>query len=158
MWLVNKNLTKTQIFLNGNLPQFSPQNTGNRLLGLCNFTNFSEGACPQTPLENSDCWYNRLLYSNLLATSIFIETFEASWKWWFGGVWQDFENWPSFGLVMELSKNFTVRSPKCHSDDKHHKTTWNRWFRGVRQYLEIGNHMGYFLSPNQNFTEIYHYN
>ena len=29
---------------------------------------------------------------------------------------------------------------------------------GVRQYLEIGQHMGYFRSPNQNFTEIYHYN
>ena len=35
---------------------------------------FFEGARPKTPLENVDCWYSRLLYSNLLATSIFIET------------------------------------------------------------------------------------
>ena len=35
---------------------------------------FSEGACLQTPLENVDCWYSELLYSNLLAISIFIET------------------------------------------------------------------------------------
>ena len=34
---------------------------------------FFEGARPKTPLENVDCWYSRLLYSNLLATSIFIE-------------------------------------------------------------------------------------
>ena len=54
--------------------QFSLLNAGNRLLGLCNF-NISWGSnCPQTPLENVDCWYSRLLYSNLLATSIFIET------------------------------------------------------------------------------------
>ena len=52
---------------------FSPLNAGNHLLGLCNLK-FSEGACPQTPLENVDCWYSRLFYSNLLATSIFIET------------------------------------------------------------------------------------
>ena len=35
---------------------------------------FFEGACPQTPLENVDCWYSQLLYSDLLATSFFIET------------------------------------------------------------------------------------
>ena len=28
----------------------------------------------QTPLGNVDCWYSHLLYSNLLATSIFVET------------------------------------------------------------------------------------
>ena len=55
--------------------QFSPLNAGNRLFGLCNIIlKFSEGAYLQTPLENVDCWYSRLLYSNLLATSIFIET------------------------------------------------------------------------------------
>ena len=53
--------------------QFSPLNAGNRLLGFCNVKIFW-GSMPQTPLENMDCWYSRLLYSNLLATSIFIET------------------------------------------------------------------------------------
>ena len=53
--------------------QFSPLNAGNRLLGFCNVKIFW-GSMPQTPLENVDCWYSRLLYSNLLATSIFIET------------------------------------------------------------------------------------
>ena len=47
--------------------QFSPLNAGNRLLGFW-------GSMPQTPLENVDCWYSQLLYSNLLATSMFIET------------------------------------------------------------------------------------
>ena len=53
--------------------QFSPLNAGNCLLGLCNFKIFC-GSMPQTPLENVDFWYSWLLYSNLLATSIFIET------------------------------------------------------------------------------------
>ena len=56
--------------------QVSPLNAG-RLLGLCNFKIFKERACPQKPLENVGsvgCWYSRLLYSNLLPTSIFIET------------------------------------------------------------------------------------
>ena len=53
--------------------QFSPLNTGNRLLRLCNFKIFW-GSMTQTPLKNVDCWYSQLLYSNLLATSIFIET------------------------------------------------------------------------------------
>ena len=57
MWLMNQNLTKTQIFLMENsffCTQFSPLNAGNRLLGLA-ILKFSEGACPQTPLENVDC-------------------------------------------------------------------------------------------------------
>ena len=53
--------------------QFSSLNAGNCLLGLCNLK-FSEEACPQTLLENVDCWYSWLLDSNLLATSNFIET------------------------------------------------------------------------------------
>ena len=157
MWLVNKNLTKTQIFLNGTFLSLVPKNWKSLIRAL-QFYYFLREHAPRHPLKTWTVDTVGYSIQNLLATSIFIETFETSWKWWFGGVWQDFENWPSFGLVMELSKNFTVRSPKCHSDDKHHKTTWNRWFRGVRQYLEIGHHMGYFLSPNQNFTEIYHYN
>ena len=47
--------------------QFSPLNAGNCLLGFW-------GSMLQTPLENVDCWYSQLLYSNLLATSMFIET------------------------------------------------------------------------------------
>ena len=33
---------------------FCPQNTGERILGLWKFKFFSEGACPQTPLEEGD--------------------------------------------------------------------------------------------------------
>ena len=53
--------------------QFRPLNTGNRLLRLYNFKIFW-GSMTQTPLGNVDCWYSHLLYSNLLATSIFVET------------------------------------------------------------------------------------
>ena len=56
--------------------QFSPLNAGNRFLGFASLK-FPEGACSQTPLENVGCWYSQLLYSNLLATSIFIETPES---------------------------------------------------------------------------------
>ena len=55
--------------------QVSPLNAG-RLLGLCNFKIFWE-SMPQKPFEkvgSVGCWYSRLLYSNLLPTSIFIET------------------------------------------------------------------------------------
>ena len=63
--------------------QFSPLNAGNRLLGLCNF-NIFWGSMPQTLHENVDCWYSQLLYSNLLATSISIETHDLihSKKYW----------------------------------------------------------------------------
>lgn len=33
--------------------------------------------------------------------------------------------------LMGLSKGFTVRDPKCRSDDKHHNTNYKRWFREV---------------------------
>ena len=52
---------------------FSPLNAENLLLGLCNFNIFWGRMPPDTP-ENVDCWNSWLLYSNLLATSIFIET------------------------------------------------------------------------------------
>ena len=53
--------------------QFSPLNAGNRLLRLCNFKILWGNMPPDTPWK-IDCWYSRLLYSNLLATSIIIET------------------------------------------------------------------------------------
>ena len=51
--------------------QFSPLNAGNRFLGFASLK-FPEGACSQTPLENVDCWYSRLLYTNLLAILQFL--------------------------------------------------------------------------------------
>ena len=48
--------------------QFSPLHAENCIL---------EAACPQNPrgMElTTPCWYSRVLYSNLLATSIIIET------------------------------------------------------------------------------------
>ena len=48
--------------------QFSPLNAGNCLLGLYNLKMFWARMPPDTP------WNSQLLYSNLLATSIFIET------------------------------------------------------------------------------------
>ena len=54
--------------------QFSLLNAGNRSLGFCNVKIFWGSMPPPTPLENMDCWYSRSLYSNLPATSIFIET------------------------------------------------------------------------------------
>ena len=65
--------------------KFIPQNAKNRILGLWNFKTFWARTCPD-PLTPSPpplprkrgpaaaCWYSRLLYSNLLATSIFIES------------------------------------------------------------------------------------
>ena len=58
-------------------PQFSPQNAENRILGLSLFK-FSGEARHLAPLppQGLTCpfWYSRLLYSILLAISIFIET------------------------------------------------------------------------------------
>ena len=60
-------------------PQVSPQNSEIRILGLWNFKIFW-GSMPPDPLPprkrglTAPCWYSRLLDSNLLATSIFIET------------------------------------------------------------------------------------
>ena len=60
--------------------KFSPQNTENRILGLWKFKIFWGSLPPETPLPPqkrgpmAPCWYSRLLYSNLLATSIIIET------------------------------------------------------------------------------------
>ena len=61
--------------------QFSSQNAGNHILGLWNFKIF-RGSMPQTPSRDTGlmapcwqlCWYSQVLYSNLLATSIIIET------------------------------------------------------------------------------------
>ena len=61
--------------------KFSPQNAENRILELWSFKIFS--ICAQTPSPprkrglTASCWYSRLLYSNLLATSISIETPEG---------------------------------------------------------------------------------
>ena len=57
--------------------QFSPQNASNHILGLWNFKIFWGSKPPDPPRKKgkmTPCWYSRLLYSNLLATSIFIET------------------------------------------------------------------------------------
>ena len=58
-------------------PQFSPQNAESRILGLWNFTVFWESSPrdllpPRKRGLTAPCWYSRLLYSNLLAISIFI--------------------------------------------------------------------------------------
>ena len=64
------------------LPFFNlvPRVAESRILGLWNFTIFW-GNTPLDPLPHprirgrtSPCWYTGLLYSNLLATSIYIET------------------------------------------------------------------------------------
>ena len=64
-------------------PQFSPQNTENRIIAFygIEISPFS-GHVPNTPPPPlprkrglmAPFWYSQLLYSNLLATSIFIET------------------------------------------------------------------------------------
>ena len=57
--------------------QFSPRNTGNRILGLWNSEIFWGSMPPDPPWRReltAPCWYSRLLYSTLLATSIIIET------------------------------------------------------------------------------------
>ena len=41
-------------------------------------------------------------------------------------------------LVMGLSKGFTVRAPKCCSDDKHNKSSLKRWLRGRDRIWQIG--------------------
>ena len=57
--------------------QFSPRNTGNLILGL-QISKIFWGSTPPDPPRRrgltAPCWYSRLLYSNLLATSIIIET------------------------------------------------------------------------------------
>ena len=57
--------------------QFDAQNAGNSVSELPDFKFFS-GACPQTPLSKrglaAPCQYRRLLFSNWLPTSNFIET------------------------------------------------------------------------------------
>ena len=62
-------------------PQLSPQKAENRILGLWNFKIFwGTTSLPRhpPPLRKTGlmahCWYSRLLYSNLLATSLFIES------------------------------------------------------------------------------------
>ena len=74
--------TKNTLFC----PQiYSPvfQNAENRILVLWNFKIFWAITCPdpvpppprhRKRRPTAPCWYSRLLYSNLLATSIFIET------------------------------------------------------------------------------------
>ena len=61
--------------------QFSAQNAGNRILGHWNVEIF-KGCMPPVPSRRREVkasfWYSRLLFSNLLATSIFIET-PACW-------------------------------------------------------------------------------
>ena len=55
--------------------QFSSQNTGDHILGLWNSTIFWGSMPPDPPRRReltARCWYSRLLYSNLLATSIII--------------------------------------------------------------------------------------
>ena len=57
--------------------QFSPRNTGNLILGLRNSKIFWGSTPPDPPRRRgltAPCWYSRLLYPNLLATSIIIET------------------------------------------------------------------------------------
>ena len=68
-------------------PQFSPQNAENRIIflwrggGGVEISKFSREAPPLSPHPPprkkglmAPCWYNELLFSNLLATSIYIET------------------------------------------------------------------------------------
>ena len=69
-------------------PQFSPQNAENRILGLWNFKIFWISMPPDSlphPIRKrgltAPCWYSQLLYSNLLATSIFIETPASGFPW-----------------------------------------------------------------------------
>ena len=77
MWLINQNVTKTQIFLNGKLvllfSVYSPKRWKSRIRAL-QFYNFRREHAPRQPSK-----YSRLLYSNLLATSIFIETPEEQY-------------------------------------------------------------------------------
>ena len=57
--------------------QCSPRNTGNLILGLRNSNIFWGSTPPDPPRRRgltAPCWYSRLLYPNLLATSIIIET------------------------------------------------------------------------------------
>ena len=54
--------------------QFSPLNAGKRLLGFCNFKIFWGSMPPDTPWKRGLLIQSVRLYSNLLATSIFIET------------------------------------------------------------------------------------
>ena len=57
--------------------QFCPRNTGKLILGLWNSKIFWESTPPDPPRRRgltAPCWYSRLLYPNLLATSIIIET------------------------------------------------------------------------------------
>ena len=60
-----------------NCSQFCPRNTGKLILGLWNSKIFWESTPPDPPRRRgltAPCWYSRLLYPNLLATSIIIET------------------------------------------------------------------------------------
>ena len=57
--------------------QFSSRNAGNRILGLWNFNIFWGSMPPDPPWGTgllASCQYSRVLYSNLLATSVIIET------------------------------------------------------------------------------------
>ena len=57
--------------------QFSPQNTGNHNLGFWNSKILGGSMPPDPPGRRgliAPCWYSQLLYSNLLATSVIIET------------------------------------------------------------------------------------
>lgn len=73
----NRNLNASYIFLNEKLTLLVPRTLGIVFYGF-EISKFSEGACPQTPHRH---WinapfliYSSVLYSNLLASSVFIET------------------------------------------------------------------------------------
>ena len=67
-------------FFNENIlfcPWFNTQNAGNRISGLWNFKIFW-GSTPLDPPRKRgltvSCWYSQILFSNLLATSFYMET------------------------------------------------------------------------------------
>ena len=77
---------KKSLLLIRNLPtssftQFSAQNAENGRLGLPKVSKFWGGAHPQTPPRRRELkatfWKSRLLYSDQLAASVFIETPET---------------------------------------------------------------------------------
>ena len=81
LWLINWKRHFLEWKTRSFVLKFIPQDAENRILGLWNFKIFWARTCPDplpTPLRKKGsaalCLYSRLLYSNLLATSIFIET------------------------------------------------------------------------------------
>ena len=86
MWLINWKLHFLKWKTCSFVLKFIPQNAENRILELWNFKIFQARTCPD-PLPpprkrgpTAPCWYSRLLYSNLLATSTFIETPDCLWE------------------------------------------------------------------------------